>query len=97
MNVRDIVSEVLAGNLDDDLRYLSGVIRDRKDMLTQRVAASLRPGDSIKITNISPKYMIGATAKIIRVNRKRAVVELDNPTGRFMGEITVPLACMQKI
>ena len=97
MDVKDIVAEVLSGKLDDHLSYISNTVRGRREELTSRVAASLQMGDAVKIIGIKPKYMIGATAKIVRVNRKRAVVNLDRDFGRFHGDITVPLACLQKI
>ena len=97
MNADLIANDILDGALDDHLSYLTDVIRERREKLTTRITASLSAGDTVKMVGIRPKYMIGVTAKVIRVNRKRAVVILDHPTGRFHGEITVPLNCMQKI
>jgi len=97
MDVKDIVAEVLSGKLDDHLSYISKTVRGRREELTSIVAASLQMGDAVKIIDIKPKYMIGVTAKIVRVNRKRAVVDLDRDFDRYRGEITVPLACLQKI
>ena len=96
MDVKDIVAEVLSGKLDDHLSLISDKVRYRREELTSIVAARLRMGDTVKIIGIKPKYMIGATAKIVRVNRTRAVVNLDRDFGRFSGDITVPLACLQK-
>jgi hypothetical protein len=96
MDVKDIVAEVLSGKLDDHLSLISDKVRYRREELTSIVAARLRMGDAVKIIGIKPKYMIGATAKIVRVNRTRAVVNLDRDFGRFCGDITVPLACLQK-
>ena len=92
-----IVNDILNGRLDDHLHYLATVISERREELTSKVVSTLNVNDTVTFVNIKPKYMIGATGKMIRINRKRAVVQLNGSVGRFRGEITVPLNCLKKV
>lgn len=98
-NLSDIIKGIDAGDFDADLSYLTEYIRGRRDYLAQQQASELAPGDTVRLDDIRPKYLIGATATVVRVRQKKVVCTLDHPNGKFPpgAEVAIPLVCVSKV
>lgn len=84
MRLRDIVEAIDGGELDDHLEVISACVRDRRKALARRRAATLRRGDTVTFTQaMSPAYLEGLTAKVVRVNHQTVTVDIpDGPEYR---------------
>ena len=95
----NFVADIFEGKHDDDFTIIKRAITQREEYLAQAVGSSLRPGDTVTLKDLRPKYLNGLTAEIVRVNRTRAVVRFDETSkvkarkyGR--GTPTVPFSCL---
>jgi hypothetical protein len=83
--LNDLVNAILDIEDPDDLDRLSETIktRDRQlaDARATRIAAELRLGDRVRITDgISPKYLLGVTGVVDRpASRKEVAIRPDHP------------------
>ncbi len=88
------------GRCDDDLDGLAHAIKMRRDEIAFSQAEGLRPGDEIAFkAPISPKYLIGLKAEVVKVNRKSVVVDIpaDPAYRRFRGGqgVRCPISCVE--
>lgn len=63
-------------------------------------AASLRPGDRVRLSGLSPKYLNGLTGEVVDVlGGTKVQVKLFDGTNRFQAGIpyTVPASCLTKV
>lgn len=84
----DFITAILDGDLDGDLDRLTAAIRDRKQTVAARVRYQVRPGDTVRFSDvIRPRYLVGLTATVTRANPKSIVVSCpqDSAYGRFAG------------
>lgn len=87
---------ITTGGLDEHLPAIQAAIAQRH-RLRQRAhanqaAARIDVGDRVRLNHdIRPLYLHGATGTVIGWAGQRAVVHLDEPTGRFTnGQIRCP-------
>lgn len=88
-----VLDGIVGGQFDDQLDQLDSAIRARRKIVEARKLDGLKPGDTVRFNNrTKPKYLIGLEAKVIRINKTRAVVKITDEfsAGRFHGEVTVP-------
>ena len=117
MTTRQALIEMIADSIDsgelttEDLRTLGSFIKlriaDKKAEKTAEVAGQIGPGSNVRISpnaNLSPRYVLGTYAKVVRVNRTRAVIVLGhvNSPGsdsRFYTgqEITCPINALEVV
>lgn len=83
------VGDILNGTYDDDLDRLVSLVKERKAM----IATSVRVGDTIRVTNVSPKYIMGAEVVVTAKSGDRVIVDFPvNPRyRRFSGAKNVTL------
>lgn len=91
----------------DDLRALNehmhGHLEAMKQQANAAVALQVRAGSKVKIADdapLSPKYILGTEAEVVRVNKANAVIvlgEVYGGKGRFYEgqEITCPLYALE--
>lgn len=87
-----IISEIIIGEHDDALVNIDQAITERRKSLARATALTLCPGDEVRFSDtIRPKYLIGKTATVYKVNRQSIVVSCpDDPSyGRFQGSYNV--------
>lgn len=87
----DLVQAIL--ELDaEQLAPVADAVKFRTQTLQTQVARSLRRGDRVTIgPRVSPKYLAGVEATVVKVNQKSVTVDLDEPTGRFHKNIGLPI------
>lgn len=81
-----IIDTIIGGGHDDSLDSLSDAIKQRRQIVAARTASSLRSGDTVAFSDlIRPKYLVGLTATVVKVNRQSVVVNCpdDASYGRF--------------
>lgn len=95
MTTQDLLVEIVSGTYDDNLEAIVATIRDRQKSLSRVTFHTLQKGDKVTLKNLRPKYMVGAPATIVKKNRERIVVDVDddflarNPRCRFRKGVTV--------
>jgi hypothetical protein len=96
-----MIAEILSGEHDSELEGILEAVHQRRKLMrgaTKAVAfATLQIGDKVRLKGLRPKYVNGSTAEVVDKKRTKLVVVLDKPTGRFMGRVTVPADCLDKI
>jgi len=91
----EVVRAIRSGAFDPaDLAAIDSAVRTRRKIEIERKVQDLgiAPGDTVKFsTAIRPKYLIGATAEVVKVNQKSVTVKCpDDPAyGRFQGKRSV--------
>jgi len=94
----EIVTSIRKGEVDDYLTDIISACDDRRKSVRDIAAINMRsvlaPGSRVVLSGLRPKYINGSTAVVKEVNRTRAVVNLEQPTDRFRGDVTVPLSCL---
>ena len=78
----EVMQAIMSMDSIDKLKEMQSVIRDRIDSISFRIGRQLYPGDKVKVTSRSGKEY----GHVIKVNRTRAVVNLDK------GKYNVPLS-----
>jgi hypothetical protein len=97
MEMRDFQNALLLGAFDEHLDYLVSAVNERKRALAPKIW-EFNVGDRIRYNkNTKPAYLVGIEGTITKINRTKVVVKLDNPVQRFSGNITTPLALIEKV
>ncbi len=90
--MNEVINSIEDGACDDDLTAIISAVRSRQQILAARNVRVLSPGDAVKFSDsIRPKYLIGKTATVVKLNRKTVVVDCpDDPSyGKFSGSSNV--------
>jgi len=88
ITVEDIIVEIKNGAFDDALTDITDSVKTRTKILAALNARSLSIGDEVTFSDaISPKYLRGLTATVVKINQKTIVVDCpsDYRYGRFSG------------
>lgn len=88
MTAQEIQVAILDGELDGDIAVLIDALRDREGYLAKRALVGIAKGDTVRFSDtIRPRYLIGLTATVRKVNPKSIVVDCptDPAYGRFSG------------
>lgn len=71
-------SSILLGSYDDELDAIQTAVNERRKVIARANAISLRLGDQVRLTsNIRPKGFAGIPATIIKIDRTKATVRID--------------------
>jgi len=92
----DFAVPVLSGEFDEYLDGMMQTIQLRKKDMRPKIW-EFQVGDRIKMVNTNPKYLNGATGRVVKINRTKVVIDLDNRHGRFYTNITTPLSMIEKV
>src|ERR1700747_699954 len=98
-----VSNDILDGKHDDELDAIIAAVDGRRKGLASLMVAGINPGDTVQFTdNIRPKYLIGKTATVVRVNRASVVIDFpSDPTtyGRLAGskDVRCPNTLIKKI
>lgn len=81
-NRENIVTAIYNGELDDVLGAVGLAIEVRREQIAKQFSRSLAVGDVVEFTDdIRPKYLIGKTARVEKINRKTVTVSCpDEPS-----------------
>ena len=102
-----IIQDILNGQYDDQIDTLSDALHSRRKIVRQTSIAqtmlTVGVGDTVKFSNIRPKYMVGAIGEVVDKKRTKLGVKLISGNiphnGRFrIGEtLSVPASCVEKV
>lgn len=84
MSEDEVYTYILAQAGVSELERFGEAIKTRRGLLAQRTGA----GSTVKIANLSPKYLNGLTGQIVARQGNRVTVKLDHPVympGKFYG------------
>jgi hypothetical protein len=94
-------TEILQGKHDTDLDLIETACRQRRKLLRGADAAvtmaTIKVDDTVRIKDISPKYLRGATAKVTRKRQTKLEIQLDEHHGRYRAGqyLVIPSSCVE--
>ncbi len=94
--VQGLIGPIATGVLDEHLTTLQAALADRHRerwrISSRHAAATVEAGDRVRLAHgIRPLYLQGATGTVTGWAGQRAVVQLDEPTGRAIdGTVRCP-------
>jgi hypothetical protein len=102
----ELLDQIESLDSEDDMRLVFDACRtaqrNLRDAKAQAARQTLKRGDKVKLTGLSPKYLNGLTGTIVaRPTGKRIEVKLDSPgmAGRYAPSgdrpMRVPLTCVE--
>ena len=98
MNITEINTGIITGLFDNDLNSIIEAIKYRREQKAVAVKNTLKPGDPVRlIGTIRPTYLAFATAKVVKVNVKKIVIDLDRLVRRFFKNVVVPVNLIEKV
>lgn len=94
--VSEIVESIENGEMDKYLRDIAYAARQRLIVIekAEYARAAVTVGSRVYLKGVKPRYMDGAWATVVKINKTRAVINLDHERGKWRGDITVPLSCL---
>lgn len=94
-----MIDDIKQGKYDNVLDMIDKAVQARKQALLPQIW-EFSIGDLVKLNdNTRPKYLQGKQARVVKVNRTKIVVDIDGIEypSKYSGEVTVPLALVDKI
>lgn len=100
-----IFDRIARGEFDGQLTQLFDALKDRRKYLHQQQglenAATLRPGDRVLTSGLSPKYLNGLAGTVSPRPAAKAgslMVDIDEAefTGRYGKHVSIPAGCLTK-
>lgn len=93
-----LTADIRRGLHDDDLDDLLLAIQARKKAIGVRNFSELAIGTKVRfVATIRPTYLRGQEATIVGKKVSKLIVRLDQPVGRFFGDIRVPGTLVEPI
>ena len=92
---QEIVNAIIRGEYDEYLNSIKNAIKGRQEMVSRAKFFTIKMGDRVRLVNLRPKYMVGATGTVLHHNNTRITVRLDqewlarNPRSRWSNEVKV--------
>lgn len=77
---------------NEQLHALTDAATSKLKIERRKTAASLRPGDKVRLSGIRPAKLNGQVYEVIQVNKTRLVVNIP-----MRGRCTVPMTCCEKV
>lgn len=90
----EVALDILNGGHDGSLDELANAIKNRRKLLAGRIRFSLHQGDRVKVVgDLRPRYLIGLTGTIERVNQTTVTMKFDDPDAarRYSAGVRMPL------
>lgn len=77
MTTTEVIRMISAGVFDAGLDGLAEAVAYRKKMKAADLAYTIAPGTKVRLSNLRPKYMVGATGEVLYRKQTRIQVKLD--------------------
>lgn len=94
-----MIDDIKQGKYDNDLDTIAKAVQARKQALLPQIW-EFSVGDLVRLNEQTrPKYLQGKTAKVVKVNRSKIVIDIDGQEfpDKYSGHVTVPLELVDKI
>ncbi len=91
MNATEVITSIIKGEADENLDGVAAAVRDRQKAMASITLHTIAPGTRVRLGNLRPKYMVGATGTVLYRKQTRIQVKLDEdwverfPQSRFGG------------
>ena len=97
MNLHDITKAIINGNFsNEELNDIALAIRNARDLATRKLKFTLTVGSKITINSTAkPRYLVGATGVIRKINQTKVVIDFDQPHGRFHKNVNCPVSLIE--
>lgn len=97
MNLHDITKAIINGNFsNEELNDIALAIRNARDLATRKLKFTLKVGSKVKINHTAkPRYLVGASATVVKINQTKVVINLDKPCGRFHKSVACPISLIE--
>jgi len=93
-----IVKEIRTGVHDDLLEDILSAVIQRRKVMGHIQFGAMKPGDRVQfVNNVKPTYLAGLQATVVGKKVTKLIVRLDQPVGRFRGELKVPPQIVEKV
>lgn len=79
MNISEVRTAILTGELDDHENTLINALKERRKIRGALKKSLINPGDTVVFTNGRPKYLVGLEAEVVSVKQTRAVIRFKDP------------------
>lgn len=100
MNAQDIIS-ALNGLTDEDIKRVADAASLISKQRAEQALLTVSVGDTVRINEqCRPKYMVGRTATVVKVNTKGVVIHLHedaSPKFRAGRDIRLPATLMERV
>lgn len=96
-------TEILQGKHDGDLDLIETACRQRRKLIRSATAAvtmaAVKVGDTVRIKEISPKYMVGMSAEVMRKRQTKLEIKLNESRRRYRAGqfVVVPSSCVEVV
>ncbi len=88
--INQVITAILTGEVDDDFDRIAIALKERRKSLSAAKLLTFKRGDRVKVVPpISPKYMAGATGKVVKLGNSRIDIELDEQVGRYPSGVAI--------
>jgi hypothetical protein len=101
MNHTDLLFQIAKGDFDP---YVEEIIatcvarrKQKRDQEIHKFAATINVGDTVRMKNGRPQYLVGALAKVTKVMDKYVNMDLLVPVGRYGNDIRCPMSILEKV
>lgn len=94
-----MIDDIKQGKYDKQLDMIVQAAKARKEALQPQIW-EFSIGDIVRLNEQTrPKYLQGKTAKVVKVNRSKIVIDIDGQEfpDKYSGHVTVPLALVDKM
>lgn len=94
-----IASEATEGDITAIYEMAKTRAKTLRNVQAATNAATLKPGDKVRLSGLSPKYMNGEVVEVVSINGSKIRVKTDHVIGRIWeGEpFGVPASCATKV
>lgn len=102
INIKDILSAIESGDLDQHRELINQALNARSKARAQEVSGTLKEGQHVRITGITPKWLNGKTGKIVGryprgVNRFNVMLDEKPMAPDTQQQAGIPAACIEII
>lgn len=86
----------------DDISFVYQLLKLKRVKFGEAAKSDLRKamraGMKVRTAaSVRPEYMAGKTGTLVKINDKTAVVDFDEPTGRFFRGVRVPISFIETV
>ena len=99
IDATSIIESILSIDSPEELDDIGAALRARRKELESRKVWQLKVGDKVIFnSHASPRYLIGVTGVVEKVNKTRAIVAIGPDGGRFANsKPSCPFAIIDKV
>lgn len=97
----DVAEKIIKGELDSELETIISAIKERRKIVQTakafNVITKVKQGDKVRLKGLSPKYLNGNVAEVIKPNQKSVQCFFPETIGKYIKNVpfNVPASCLE--